>query len=97
MIVDPFEFGSSISAGLRFDGRDIVTPVLRLGLDNTDGLLANEENVVGWPNVRLILTDSDTGARAEVKLVFRLYLPAGLIQHHVYFVARLLFRSTVNI
>ena len=59
-IVDPFEFGSSIIAGLRFDGRDIVTPVLRLGLDNTDGLLSNKENVVGWPNVRLILTDGDT-------------------------------------
>ena len=70
MIVDPFEFGGSIIAGLRFDGRDIVTPVLRLGLDNTDGFLAKKENIVGWANIRLIFADSDTEIRAEVKHVF---------------------------
>ena len=60
------------------------------------GFLIVDPLEFGRANGRLILTDSDTGARAEVKLVLRLYVPAGLIQHRIDRVARHLFWSAVN-
>ena len=65
-IVQPLELGNGIASGLLLDCRDLLAPILRLGLDNADRLLVDEEDVVGWANIRLVLTNDNSEAGTEV-------------------------------
>ena len=78
LIVHPLEVGSGVAAGLLLDRRDPLAPVLRLGLDDTDGFLVDEEDIVGWANIRLILTNGDSKAGAEVDSLVVLNYPTGI-------------------
>ena len=59
LIVHPLKLGNGITGGLLLDRRDLLSPILRLGLDHADGLLADEKNIVGWAGIRLILANGD--------------------------------------
>ena len=63
------------------DRGDLLAPILRLGLDDPDRFLVDEENVVGRADIRLILTDGDAEAGAEVDFLLVLNDPPRLGQH----------------
>ena len=92
-VAQPLEFCGRVTPGLLLNRRDLLAPVFRLGLDHADGFPVDEEHVVGRAGICLIFTDGDAESGAEVD--FRLDLPAGLFQHRVDGVARLLFGGPV--
>ena len=55
-----------------------MAPILTLGLDNAGRFLVDKENVVGWANIRLILTNGDPEASAEVDFLVVLNYPARM-------------------
>ena len=67
--VEPFQLRGRVAAGLIFNRRDLLAPILRLGLHNADGFLVDEENVVGGADIRLVFADGDAEAVTEVDLL----------------------------
>ena len=65
------------------DGRYLVAPILRFGLDDANRLLVDEKNIVDRTDISLILADGDPEARTEVNLCLILNDPAGVKQHPV--------------
>ena len=95
LVVEPFQLCGRVASRLIFNRRDLLAPVLGFCLDDADRVLVDEQNVVGGTDIRLVFADGDAEASAEVYLVFRLHLPASLVQQLVDGVARLLFGGAV--
>ena len=78
VVVHPLEVGSGISGGLLLDCCNLMAPILTLGLDNAGRFLVDKENIVGWTNIRPILTSGDPETSAEVDFVVVLNYPTRI-------------------
>jgi hypothetical protein len=62
---------------LFLDGGEASAPVVRLGLDDADGLPIGEQDIVGRADVCLILADGHAQAGVEIERVLVLNVPTG--------------------
>ena len=69
---------------------------LSRNLGDPNGLPVDEDDVVRWPNVRLVLADYDFGASTEVDSLDALNDPARLGELGIDFDPRCLFRGLVG-
>ena len=67
-IVEPFKLGGGVASRLVLDGCDLLAPVFGLASITPTGFLSDEEHVVGWADVCLVLADGDaeTGTGSTV-------------------------------
>jgi hypothetical protein len=72
---------AGVVAGLSLDRCEV--DALLLGLDDTNELVAEEEEVVGRAGFGLELADGDSRRRGEVDLLAVLDNPAGGAEHRV--------------
>ena len=56
VVVDPLELRGGVTGSLFFDDGDVLSFFLALGLDDTDGLAVDKEDVVGGAGVCLLYT-----------------------------------------
>lgn len=57
LVIYLFEGGGSISAGLFLYRGELVPPLARLGLNDSDGPLVDEKRIVGRTDLSLVLAD----------------------------------------
>ena len=80
LVVNPFELGGGIAAGLLLDCRDLVAQFFGLGLDHADGFFINKESIIRRPNIGLVFLDRDAASCAEIDGLVALNDPTRLRQ-----------------
>ena len=86
--MDPLELRGGVTGSLFFDDGDVLSFFLALGLDDTDGLAVDKEDVVGGAGVGLIFADGLALAFVMVPLAFVLDDPTRGAELRVDLVAR---------
>ena len=96
LVVDPFQLRMAVASGLILNGCDILTDILFLGLDDTDGDFIDEEDIVRRTDISLILANRYAWTGIEVDRFFVLHNPAGFRKQPVNAVAGGLFRILIR-
>ena len=60
----PLERGLSVTLGLVFNARDVLTRFIALSFDHTERLAINEQHIVGGTGISWILANGNTDRRA---------------------------------
>ena len=76
-VLDPFQLGCGVFAGLVLNGGDVVAESFLLGLGNAYGFSINEEHVVGRAAIGGVFADGLAFALIEVDGVLVLNGPAS--------------------
>src|SRR5690606_39172823 len=87
VIVHPFQGGVSVALGLIFHGGDLLAPRFWLSFNHTHCLLVNEQDVIRWANISLILADSNPNGSRKINFIFVLHDPSCFTEQGVYLVA----------